>query len=308
MHICVFINGSVNTSQDNIQGFVLKATMPKATEQQKRAAFSEIVRRFQDMAYGYAYSIVGSPQLAEEMAQEAFITAWRKLDQLQNPQAFPAWLRRIIFTQCQSLIRRKEVETVVMEPDFLLLDLPALDPQAALEQAEWRRAVHRAIEQLPEAERMVTILFYINDEARDDIAKFLGISSIAVKKRLASARQRLKKGMIEMLQNDLYEQRPSRSSGFQDQVLAFIKELGALLESGTPILKSLERCAQEQADYPRVQEAILDIRRTIRAGEPIGAALARYPELFKESVIEALSIGEEKGILEEVLLRLAAGE
>ena len=63
-------------------------------------AFGVIVTRFQDMALGYALSILHDLQLAQDAAQEAFIAAYLNLDSLRDPQSLPAWLRRIVFTQC----------------------------------------------------------------------------------------------------------------------------------------------------------------------------------------------------------------
>jgi DNA-directed RNA polymerase specialized sigma24 family protein len=60
-------------------------------------AFTQIVCRFQAMAYGYAYAILGDLILAEDAAQEAFLEAHRKLDNLREPAAFPGWFRRIVF-------------------------------------------------------------------------------------------------------------------------------------------------------------------------------------------------------------------
>lgn len=65
-----------------------------ASRESRVEAFSELVRRFQDLAYGCAYALLGNAALAEEVAQEAFVTAWQRLDQLREPSAFAGWLRR----------------------------------------------------------------------------------------------------------------------------------------------------------------------------------------------------------------------
>ena len=78
-------------------------------------AYGEIVRRFQDMAYGYAYSILGDFHLAQDAAQEAFIQAYRDLAMLQNPDAFPGWFRRIVFKHSDRIRRRRPVHMVSLE-------------------------------------------------------------------------------------------------------------------------------------------------------------------------------------------------
>ena len=60
-------------------------------------AFACIVREFQDMAVGYAYSVLGDLGLAEDAAQEAFIEAYENLAKLRKPEAFAGWFRKIVF-------------------------------------------------------------------------------------------------------------------------------------------------------------------------------------------------------------------
>src|SRR5438094_4470438 len=74
---------------NEVKLLIATATATHRTQREKHRAFDEIVRRYQDLAYGYAYGILGDFQLAEDAAQEAFLTAWRSLDQLRCPEAFP---------------------------------------------------------------------------------------------------------------------------------------------------------------------------------------------------------------------------
>src|SRR5579883_1864810 len=72
-----------------------------------RRAFGRIVDRFQDMAYGYAYGVLGDHHLAQDAAQDAFVTAWTRLGSLRDPQAFPGWFRRIVRSQCSRLVESR---------------------------------------------------------------------------------------------------------------------------------------------------------------------------------------------------------
>ncbi len=74
-------------------------------------AYDRIVERFQDMAVGYAYSILGDFHLAEDAAQEAFVGAYADLHTLRDPAAFPGWFRRIVFMRCSRLTRRRQIPT-----------------------------------------------------------------------------------------------------------------------------------------------------------------------------------------------------
>jgi DNA-directed RNA polymerase specialized sigma24 family protein len=61
-----------------------------------KEAFSEVVKRCQDMAYGIAYAMLGDTGLAQDAAQEAFIAAYLDLAALREPAAFPGWFRRVV--------------------------------------------------------------------------------------------------------------------------------------------------------------------------------------------------------------------
>ncbi|MEE2994227.1 MAG: sigma factor [Gemmatimonadota bacterium] len=65
------------------------------------------VYRFQDMAVGYACTIIGDLHHAEDAAQEAFLNVYQDLDHLRKPEAFPAWFRQIVFKHCDRFTRRK---------------------------------------------------------------------------------------------------------------------------------------------------------------------------------------------------------
>lgn len=136
------------------RALVLKANDSNATLAEKRHAFCELVRIFQDMAYACAYAVLGDFSLAEDAAQEAFISAWQKLSQLRQPEAFPGWFRRIVLTECNRLTRGKRLRTMLLDE---AVNLPAAHahPQRAIERDELTKAVFMAIKKLPVNERMV---------------------------------------------------------------------------------------------------------------------------------------------------------
>ncbi len=205
-----------------------------------RAAYGEIVRRFQDMAVGYAYAVLGDFHLAEDAAQEAFIEAYPHMERLYSPFAFPAWLRKIIFKHCDRLTRGRRYETVPLEASQLPSTGP--DPAEALESREIRERVREAIQSLPEHERRVVTLFYIADHSQNEIAAFLGVPVTTVKKRLHDARKRLRERMMDMVQETLSGGAPSRNEGFTKKVLEGVQALkgeSTLIGSLHPMLKAV---------------------------------------------------------------------
>ena len=181
--------------------------------QGESGAFEELVRRFQDMAVGYAYSLLGDWHEAEDAAQDAFVNAYCSIIQLRDAAAFPGWFRRIVFTQAQRRMRVKRPVWVSLEQvSELAVAGPAAPSEAGGDVELWA-----LVDSLPEAQRSVLLLYYMRDFSQKEIAAFLEIPLGTVKTRLHHARKRIKKRMLPL--NDISTQRPSRDSQFTQKVM-----------------------------------------------------------------------------------------
>ena len=100
-------------------------------------AFGLLVARFQDMAFGYAYAVLGDFHGAEDAAVEAFLAAHEKLGTLREPKAFAGWLRRIVATQCGRITRRGRIPTVPLDAAGEVASA-APDPAATAQKREMR--------------------------------------------------------------------------------------------------------------------------------------------------------------------------
>jgi RNA polymerase sigma factor (sigma-70 family) len=189
----------------------------------RHEAFAELVSRFQDMAFACAYAVVGDAYLAEDIAQEAFVLAWQKLEQLREPKAFPGWLKRIVLSQCNRLTRGKRLQLVPIDAD---VQSPTRDssPHFIVETNDLLNKVLKAIRALPDNERLVTTLFYVNGYTQADIGNFLEVPVSTVNKRLYTARQRLKEN-VELFKDNLRSRRPSRDRAFSERVTASLRPI-----------------------------------------------------------------------------------
>ena len=175
-------------------------------ENVKRAAFDELVRRFRGMAYQRAYTTLSDPHLAEDAVQDAFIIAYIRIDQLREGHGFPAWLRRIVLTQCDRLIRGKRPILEPLEAKFDLAE-PRPGPEDMVAENELLEQIHQAIDALPEHERTVTEGFYMQGESQKELAERLQIPLTTVKKRLQYAREHLRSIMLALIGlNDAIDQ------------------------------------------------------------------------------------------------------
>src|ERR1051325_10090446 len=175
------------------------------------------------MAFACAFAVLGDVYLAQDTAQEAFVVAWQKLAQLREPAAFPGWFKRIVLTQCNRLTRCKRLQIVPLDEGVNAFTSDP-GPHASAERHDLLAKVLRAINALPDNERLVTTLFYVNGYTQADIGEFLEVPVSTVNKRLYSARQRLKES-VEMFKDNLRSQRPSRDRTFSDRVNASLRPL-----------------------------------------------------------------------------------
>jgi len=196
-------------------------SLVRAAQAGDALSFAELVRAYQDMAVAYATSILGDYHLAEDAAQEAFVEVYRELTSLREPVAFGAWFRTIIFKHCDRLRRRKRHPVTGLET-ALEVASRAPSPQENLERQETKTFVWKAVAALPEAERVVVLLYYMGEHSTAMIAEFLNVTANAVKTRLYAARKRLRKHMGEIEEN-LNAARPSSDAKFAEKVQRMIR-------------------------------------------------------------------------------------
>jgi len=174
------------------------------------------------MAVGYGYSILRDFQLAEDATQEAFLEAYRNLDKLREPPAFPGWFRRIVFKHCDRITRNKFFTVVPIEAAEHQVSREQSQPDA-IEKREMNDKILIAIQSLPDHERAATMLYYISGYSQDEVSQFLDVPVTAIKKRLHSARNRLREMLIDLVEDSLRERRPSRDELFATRILDILK-------------------------------------------------------------------------------------
>lgn len=154
-------------------------------------AFGRLVGRFKDMAYGYAYAILGDFHLAEDAAQEAFIRGWLHLPSFHEQSSLRNWLYQIAVNAALDMLRKeKKLSTDALD------DLPLAshdpDPETAVIQVERKTQVQRAILSLPPSSRAVLVLREYEGLSYQEISGALEIPIGTVMSRLNFARSRLK--------------------------------------------------------------------------------------------------------------------
>ena len=162
-------------------------------------AFAKLVRKYQKQVHALAWRKVGDFHIAEEITQDTFLRAYKKLATLKDPRRFAGWLYRIAARQCQAWLRKKRMQTQALEDtDLELIEGGTYSQYIAEEQEKaateaQRDIVQRLLARLQESERTVVTLHYFGEMTCEEISRFLGVSASTVKSRLRRARLRLKK-------------------------------------------------------------------------------------------------------------------
>src|SRR5438128_10922621 len=133
------------------------------------AAFTELVRRYQDLAFAAAYARLRDAHLAQDVAQEAFVQAHRDLPMLREPAAFPHWLRRLVAKYVDRVVRGRKLPTVPLDEALSAKDEHA--EASSLGEAHQRSdLVNTEVARLPERERIAMALYYTADRPLADVA------------------------------------------------------------------------------------------------------------------------------------------
>ena len=161
-------------------------------------AFNDLVQKYQKSVHALAWRKIGDFHIAEEITQDTFLQAYKKLAALKNPNQFAGWLYVIADRLCKAWFRKKQIHTQSLETTSVETLERAAYADYACEQREdaavenRRKIVQKLMEKLPESERTVMVLHYLGEMSCKAISKFLGVSPNTVKSRLKRARERLK--------------------------------------------------------------------------------------------------------------------
>ena len=165
-------------------------------------AFTQIVETYQNPVHNLCYRMLGTPQAAEDAAQESFWRAYKNLHRYDMKRSFATWLLSITAHYCIDQQRRKRLPTMDLNEiiEFAAED-PAPSPESTIVQVEFSDKVQDQLAQLSENDRAVLILRYWHEYSEDEICQALSISKSAVKSRLHRARKHMAKQWTETQSN-----------------------------------------------------------------------------------------------------------
>jgi len=161
-----------------------------AAQNGDREAFGELVRRYWPAARRVARAVLHHPEDADDAAQDGFFSAWRSINRYDPARQFGPWILRIVVNAAHDLRRRRQIR----ETDQVSPHLPGgeASPVALVEQGELGERIDRALQGLPERQRLAVVLFDAEGFSHGEIAQMLGIPEGTVRSDVFHARRALR--------------------------------------------------------------------------------------------------------------------
>jgi RNA polymerase sigma-70 factor (ECF subfamily) len=167
-------------------------------------SYRELVRRFERPVYSLVVRMVQDPAAAEDLAQEVFVKAFRRLETFDPKWKFSSWLFKIAHNTTIDHLRRGTPDTVPLETEAddergslasVLADETIEDPGAAAERRDLGRSLEKAIARLRPDYRQAVLMFYVHGASYQEICEVTGQPLGTVKTNLHRARKELAQAM-----------------------------------------------------------------------------------------------------------------
>jgi RNA polymerase sigma-70 factor (ECF subfamily) len=157
----------------------------------ERPLFEVLMRRYNQRIYRIVRAILRSEADAEDAMQQAWLQAWRRLPQLDVPEAVGGWLARIAAHEALGRVRRREPAGPLPEDDDMVAR-DAVDPERQAAAREQARAVESAVDRLPAGQRAAFMLRTVEGLDTGEAAAALGVSPLVLRVRLHRAHRALR--------------------------------------------------------------------------------------------------------------------
>ena len=153
-------------------------------------AFETLYRRHAPRLYSLAIRLAGSPDEGEDLLQEIFLQAYRKLGSYQGGAALGTWLYRLALNHCLDFVRSRQAKTAKLTDT--LDDGSSFEPAAPRDTPIARIDLERALERLPEGCREAFVLHDVEGFDHKEVGQMLGIAEGTSKSQVFKARMKLR--------------------------------------------------------------------------------------------------------------------
>lgn len=196
-----------------------------------RSAFSALMRQHNQRLYRLARAVLLDATEAEDALQEAYLQAYRSMNQFRAESALATWLSRLVLNECLARVRRRNRRQNVisilgsnMETEMNGVAADDLEPpDKTVARAQMRALLERKLDELPESFRAIFVLRSVEELSVTETAQCLGIPEATVRSRHFRAKSLLREGLaqeIDLAERDLFEFAGTQCDGIVAKVLA----------------------------------------------------------------------------------------
>ena len=173
---------------------ISNAELVKKSQLGDKNAFEELVKRHQELVFSLAYKLTGNRELANDVAQEAFIRAWKAIQKFRGDSTFSTWIYRITVNTAWTLRKKakKHYSLNIEETQEPVVIDEKKDPEFLAINSDLSSVLKKALDQIPVEQRIIVELKNIEGRSHKEIAEYLDISVTAAKVRLHRAHQKLR--------------------------------------------------------------------------------------------------------------------
>ncbi len=156
-------------------------------------AFAPLVDRYKNMVFTLCFKMVNNREEAEELTQDSFIKVYRSLKQFKGESRFSTWLYKVAYHTCLDRLKKLKREKPTVEINtFTEAHISTLQNDfEQIEDQERKELVQKCLQLLPEEERSLFTLYYLNEQSVKEIAHIMGATETNIKVKLFRSRNKL---------------------------------------------------------------------------------------------------------------------
>ena len=179
---------------------VSNSELVKKSQLGDKSAFEELVKRHQELVFSLSFKLTGNRELANDVAQEAFIRAWKAIGKFRGDSTFGTWIYRITVNTAWTLRKKakKHYSLNIEDTQEPVVVDEKKDPELVAINSDLSLVLRKALNQIPLEQRIIVELKNIEGRSHKEIADYLDISVTAAKVRLHRAHQKLRNILEEI--------------------------------------------------------------------------------------------------------------
>ena len=185
---------------ENYNDDISNAELVKKSQFGDKSAFEQLVVRHQDLVFSLAYKLTGNREMANDVAQESFIRAWKAIGKFRGDSTFGTWIYRITVNTAWTLRKKakKHYSLNIEDTQEPVVVDEKKDPELVAINSDLSLVLRKALNQIPLEQRIIVELKNIEGRSHKEIADYLDISVTAAKVRLHRAHQKLRNILEEI--------------------------------------------------------------------------------------------------------------